>query len=152
MLTGVPFALSGGLILIFLLCRSVKYSKSDLDFDLATEKDFRQVESLFSDETDYIPSIYHSWLRERNRVVVLAKRQGQVIGLGSALIVDDGHTAVIELLKVAASEWGNGVASLLHQRSIKLIRAMSSEVQKQSFITALKFYKGCCVLGKQLIL
>ncbi|GCB76755.1 hypothetical protein scyTo_0019191 [Scyliorhinus torazame] len=128
---------------------TIQYSESDLDFVLATEKDFGQVESLFNAETDYMLSSYHSWLRERNRVVILSKRQGQVIGLGSAHIVDDGHTALIELVKVAASEWGKGVGRLLHKKCIKLMRAMSPEVQKQSFVTALKIYRGYRVLSKQ---
>ncbi|XP_072349276.1 histidine N-acetyltransferase-like [Scyliorhinus torazame] len=135
--------------LIFLLCRSVKYSESDLDFCLATGKDFKQVQSLYNDETDYMPSVYHSWLRERNRMVMLAKRMGQVIGVCSSHIVDDGQASLIEVLKVAASERGKGAARLTYRQLIGLVRARYPEVKKQSFITDHKLDRGLCVLGKQ---
>ncbi|GCB76586.1 hypothetical protein scyTo_0016580 [Scyliorhinus torazame] len=128
-----------------------QYSESDLEFCLATEKDFRQVQSLYNDETDYIPSVYHSWLRERNRVIILAKRQDQLIGLCSSHIVDDGQSALMEGMKVAASERGKGAARLIYRHVAELVRARYPEVKKQSFITDPKLNRGgLCVLGKQI--
>ncbi|XP_038642938.1 histidine N-acetyltransferase-like isoform X2 [Scyliorhinus canicula] len=126
-----------------------QYSESDLDFCLATEKDFGQVQSLYNDETDYMPSVYHSWLRERNRMVMLAKHQGQLIGVCSSHIVDDGQANLIEVLKVAASERGKGAARLTCTHLIDLVRARYPEVKKQRFITDHKLNRGLCVLGKQ---
>ncbi|XP_067879902.1 histidine N-acetyltransferase-like [Heterodontus francisci] len=54
------------------------YSELDLDFSQATEEDFEQVLSLLVNETDYLPSTYHHWLKERNRMVILAKRNSRV--------------------------------------------------------------------------
>ncbi|XP_072349477.1 histidine N-acetyltransferase-like isoform X2 [Scyliorhinus torazame] len=126
-----------------------QYSESDLDFCLATEKDFGQVQSLYNREADYIPSVYHSWLRERNRMVILAKRQGQLIGLCSSHIVDDGQSALMEEIKVVASERGKGAARLMYKHLIELVRARYPEVKKQSLITDPKLNRGFCVLGKQ---
>ncbi|XP_038642714.1 histidine N-acetyltransferase-like isoform X2 [Scyliorhinus canicula] len=126
-----------------------QYSESDLDFCLATEKDFRQVQSLYNDEADYIPSVYHSWLQERNRMVILAKRQGQLIGLCSSHIVDNGQSALMEDIKVAASERGKGAARLTYRHVVELVRARYPEVKKQSFITDHKLSRGFCILGRQ---
>ncbi|XP_038642715.1 histidine N-acetyltransferase-like [Scyliorhinus canicula] len=126
-----------------------QYSELDLDFCPATEKDFGQVQSLFSDETDCVSSVYHSWLRERNRVVILAKLHGQVISVCSVHIVDDGQTALIEGVKVAASERRKGAARLIYRHGIDLVRARYPEVKKQRFITWHKSGRGLCVLGKQ---
>ncbi|XP_072349465.1 histidine N-acetyltransferase-like isoform X2 [Scyliorhinus torazame] len=129
-----------------------QYSESDLDLCLATEKDFEQVQSLFNDETDYMPSVYHSWLRERNRVVILAKLHGQVISLNSVHIVDDGQTALLEGAKVAASERGKGVGRLTFRHVIELVRVRYPEVKKQRFIKECKLDRGLCVLGTQFLI
>lgn len=53
-----------------------------LVFVVATEQEFEEVLAIFRDiysGLDYLPSRYHSWLRDPNRTVVLAKRNGGVV-------------------------------------------------------------------------
>lgn len=53
-----------------------------LDFVVATEQEFEEVLAISDDiygGLDYLPSRYHSWLRDPNRTVVLAKRNGGVV-------------------------------------------------------------------------
>ncbi|XP_038642680.1 histidine N-acetyltransferase-like [Scyliorhinus canicula] len=125
------------------------YSESDLDCCLATEKDFGHVQSLYNDETDYMSSVYHSWLRERNHVVFLAKLHGQVIGLVSSHIVDDGQTVLMQCVKVAASERGKGVGRLMYKHIVELATTRFPQLKKQSFVTDHKLDRGLCVLGTQ---
>ncbi|GCB76582.1 hypothetical protein scyTo_0016578 [Scyliorhinus torazame] len=82
-------------------------------------------------------------------MVFLAKLHGQVIGVCSSHIVDDGQTALLECAKVAASERGKGAARLMYKNLIELVRARYPEVKKQSFISDPKLDRGFCVLGKQ---
>ncbi|XP_038642898.1 histidine N-acetyltransferase-like [Scyliorhinus canicula] len=82
-------------------------------------------------------------------MVILAKRQGQLIGLCSSHIVDDGQSAQMEDIKVAASERGKGTAQLMYKHVIELVRTKYPEVKKQSFVTYPKLNRGFCVLGKQ---
>lgn len=56
-----------------------------LDFVFATEQEFEEVLAISGGiygGLDYLPSRYHSWLRDPNRTVVLAKRNGRVVRTG----------------------------------------------------------------------
>ncbi|XP_067879885.1 histidine N-acetyltransferase-like [Heterodontus francisci] len=125
------------------------YSESDLDFSLATEEDFEQVLSLLVNETDYLPSTYHHWLKERNRMVILAKRNSRVVALVSAHIVDDGQTAAMEALNVHPSERGKGIGRLIHKHILECVRARYPEVKNQSGVTGQDIFKGFHPRGKQ---
>lgn len=53
-----------------------------LDIVVATEQEFEEVLAISGDiysGLDYLPSRYHSWLRDPNRTEVLAKRKGGVV-------------------------------------------------------------------------
>ncbi|XP_038642897.1 histidine N-acetyltransferase-like isoform X2 [Scyliorhinus canicula] len=71
------------------------------------------------------------------------------IGLCSSHIVDDGQSALMEDIKVAASERGKGAARLMYKHLIELLRTKYPEVKKQILVTDTKLNKGFCVLGKQ---
>ncbi|XP_074839141.1 putative N-acetyltransferase 16 [Carettochelys insculpta] len=91
-------------------------TEGQLQFVLATEEDFEEVlaisEGVYEGE-DYLPSRYHTWLREPHRTVVLAKKKGAVIGLLSVCVVDAGETVLAEGMRVAPWERGKGVARAL---------------------------------------
>ncbi|XP_067879900.1 histidine N-acetyltransferase-like [Heterodontus francisci] len=125
------------------------YSELDLDFSQATEEDFEQVLSLLVNETDYLPSTYHHWLKERNRMVILAKRNSRVVALVSAHIVDDGQTAAMEALNVHPSERGKGIGRLIYKHILQCVRARYPEVKNQSGVTGQDIFKGFHPRGKQ---
>ncbi|KAM4747982.1 putative N-acetyltransferase 16 [Rhinophrynus dorsalis] len=97
----------------------------DLEFVLATEKEFEEVLSMshgIYGGLDYLPSRYHSWINEKDRMVVLAKKSGIVIGLLSMFVVDGGLTALLEGLRVAPWERGRGVAGVLQRFCCQLVK------------------------------
>ncbi|ELW56464.1 hypothetical protein TREES_T100020803 [Tupaia chinensis] len=96
-----------------------------LDFVVATEQEFEEVLAISGGiygGLDYLPSRYHSWLRDPNRTVVLAKRNGGVIALESVNVIDAGETALVEGLRVAPWERGKGVARLLQRFCSQLVK------------------------------
>nr|XP_054416299.1 probable N-acetyltransferase 16 isoform X2 [Pongo abelii] len=96
-----------------------------LDFVVATEREFEEVLAISGGiygGLDYLPSRYHSWLRDPDRTVVLAKRNGGVIALESVNVIDAGETALVEGLRVAPWERGKGVAGLLQRFCSQLVK------------------------------
>ncbi|XP_053318862.1 probable N-acetyltransferase 16 [Spea bombifrons] len=97
----------------------------DLEFVLATDKEFEEVVSISEGiygGLDYLPSRYHSWVGEKDRMVVLAKKGGDVIALLSMFVVDGGQTALLEGLRVAPWERGRGVAGVLQRFCCQLVK------------------------------
>ncbi|XP_043932022.1 histidine N-acetyltransferase-like [Protopterus annectens] len=106
----------------------------DIEFCLATEADYDQVMAMSTDVysgMDYMGHFYFSWLQEPNRMVFLAKRNGQVIALESVWIVDDGETAVFEGLRVAPWERGQGIARMIQLHCINFIKTNYPEVKRR---------------------
>lgn len=57
-------------------------SQTGLQFTLATEEDFDDIMAMSQDiygGLDYLPTRYSSWLKEANRTVILARKQGKVV-------------------------------------------------------------------------
>uniref|UniRef100_A0A8C5QFG3 N-acetyltransferase 16 (putative) n=1 Tax=Leptobrachium leishanense TaxID=445787 RepID=A0A8C5QFG3_9ANUR len=97
----------------------------DMEFVLATDKEFEEVVSMshgIYGGLDYLPSRYHSWIVEKDRMVVLAKKGGNVIALLSMFVVDGGQTALLEGLRVAPWERGRGVAGVLQRFCCQLVK------------------------------
>ncbi|XP_051900491.1 histidine N-acetyltransferase-like [Pristis pectinata] len=106
-----------------------------LEFCLAQADDFEQVMSISVDiynGLDYLPVRYHNWLKEPLRRVILAKKEGRVVALVSVCVIDDGHTAVVEGLRVAPNERGKGIAGLIQRYALALIKSQfpSLEVRR----------------------
>ncbi|KAM6453354.1 putative N-acetyltransferase 16 isoform 2-T2 [Liasis olivaceus] len=105
---------------------------SQLEFTVATEKDFEEILAISQGiygGLDYLPSRYHAWIREPNRTVVLAKKNGVVIGLQSVYIIDAGETALVEGLRVAPWERGKGVAGILQRFCSAMVKEEHPEVK-----------------------
>ncbi|XP_043933103.1 probable N-acetyltransferase 16 isoform X2 [Protopterus annectens] len=98
---------------------------TEMDFIVATDKEFGEVIAMSKGiygGLDYLPSRYHSWLKDANRMVILARKDGKVIALESVCIIDDGETMLVEGLRVAPSERGKGVAGILQKYCIQLVK------------------------------
>lgn len=57
-------------------------SQAGLQFAVATEDDFDEIMAMSQDiygGLDYLPTRYSSWLKETNRIVILARKQGKVV-------------------------------------------------------------------------
>ncbi|KAG8147971.1 hypothetical protein E2320_022797 [Naja naja] len=105
---------------------------SQLEFAIATERDFEEILAISKGiygGLDYLPSRYHAWIHEPNRTVVLAKKNGIVIGLQSVYIIDAGETALVEGLRVAPWERGKGVAGDLQRFCSAMVKEKHPEVK-----------------------
>ncbi|KAM3836033.1 N-acetyltransferase 16, like [Diretmus argenteus] len=89
-----------------------------LTFWLAQPDDYDDVMSISEDiygGNDYVPHRYHDWMKEPDRTVLLARRDGKLVALESGLVVDEGATVVVEGLRVCPSERGCGVAGVIQR-------------------------------------
>ncbi|KAF4089245.1 hypothetical protein AMELA_G00064310 [Ameiurus melas] len=89
-----------------------------LTFWLARPQDYDEVMAISQNiynGNDYLPHRYHSWMTERDRVVIIGRRNGKLVALDSALVVDGGKTVVLEGLRVCPSERGCGVAGVIQR-------------------------------------
>ncbi|XP_038128785.1 histidine N-acetyltransferase [Cyprinodon tularosa] len=107
-------------------------SQAGLQFAVATEEDFDEIMAMSQDiygGLDYLPTRYTSWLQETNRLVILARKEGKVIALESACVIDDGETLLVEGLRVAPQERGKGVAGVLLRFCSELIKSKYPDVK-----------------------
>ncbi|XP_060730453.1 N-acetyltransferase 16, like [Tachysurus vachellii] len=89
-----------------------------LTFWLARPQDYEEVMAISHDiyqGNDYLPHRYHTWMTEHDRVVIIGRRNGKLVALDSALVVDGGQTVVLEGLRVCPSERGHGVAGVIQR-------------------------------------
>uniref|UniRef100_H3DQI3 N-acetyltransferase domain-containing protein n=1 Tax=Tetraodon nigroviridis TaxID=99883 RepID=H3DQI3_TETNG len=107
-------------------------SQTGLQFTLATEEDFDDIMAMSQDiygGLDYLPTRYSSWLKEANRTVILARKQGKVIALESVCVIDNGETMLVEGLRVAPQERGKGVAGVLLRFCSELVKSKFPDVK-----------------------
>ncbi|KAM6949502.1 N-acetyltransferase 16, like [Aplochiton taeniatus] len=89
-----------------------------LTFWLARPEDYDDVMAVsvgIYNGNDYLPHRYHTWMTEPGRTVIVARRAGRLVALESGLVVDEGHTLVVEGLRVCPSERGRGVAGVIQR-------------------------------------
>ncbi|CAH2272741.1 histidine N-acetyltransferase-like [Pelobates cultripes] len=79
---------------------------------------------------DYLPYRYHTWLKDSQRRMFVAKSEGKVVGFDSFLLVDGGITAVVQGLRVADWMRGCGVAGILQRFCFKTLRSDHSNVTR----------------------
>ncbi|XP_069771464.1 histidine N-acetyltransferase-like [Narcine bancroftii] len=97
-----------------------------LEFCLAQESDYEQVLAISTDiygGLDYLPSRYHSWLVDKQRQVLLAKKQDRLVALVSVRLIDDGCTVLVEGLRVAPEDRGQGIARRIQQHALDLMKS-----------------------------
>uniref|UniRef100_A0A8C5QG70 N-acetyltransferase domain-containing protein n=1 Tax=Leptobrachium leishanense TaxID=445787 RepID=A0A8C5QG70_9ANUR len=99
----------------------------------ATAADYEGViaisEGLFMG-LDYVSFKYHSWLKDRQRRMFVAKSEGKVVAFETFLLVDGGVTAVFQGLRVAPWMRGRRVAGLMHKFLIAASRTDHPDVTR----------------------
>jgi len=86
--------------------------KKDLTYRLAEPNDFDNVLKIsegLHDGHDYLPLIFHQWLKYDNSAVMLALDDEEPIGLLAGFIVDNGSTVVWRGGRVVPGRRGQGV-------------------------------------------
>ncbi|XP_040271077.1 histidine N-acetyltransferase-like [Bufo bufo] len=87
-----------------------------IDFSPATAEDYEELMSISSglfNGTDYVPVKYHTWLKEPQRRMFVGRCEGKVVAFESFIVLDDGTTAVMEGLRVAAEMRRRGVGGVI---------------------------------------
>ncbi|XP_075927375.1 putative N-acetyltransferase 16 [Petromyzon marinus] len=111
-----------------------KGMEQDLVFNLARPEDYEEVmrmsEGIYEGK-DYLPSIYHDWLKDPNRTVMLAQLQGRIVALESLLLTDGGATALVGGLRVGPEHRGRGVAGLIQRHTLEYVRERHSGVMRK---------------------
>ncbi|CAI5661469.1 unnamed protein product [Oreochromis niloticus] len=105
---------------------------ADVVYCLAQEQDFQQVLNICTPEDynglDYMAAFYHRWLQESRRVVFIARINGRVVALESALLVDGGQTVVLQGRRVVSDLRGSGIAGALQRHVTNYVRRHYPEV------------------------
>ncbi|XP_044132852.1 histidine N-acetyltransferase-like [Bufo gargarizans] len=115
---------------------SVPTSVPKIDFSPATAEDYEELMSISSglyNGVDYVPVKYHTWLKEPQRRMFVARCEGKVVGFESFIVVDDGTTAVVEDLRVAAEMRRRGVGGVIERFCWDVIRSDHPEVIRLRF-------------------
>ncbi|KAM9500766.1 histidine N-acetyltransferase-like [Clarias gariepinus] len=102
-----------------------------LTFWLARPQDYDEVMAISQEiyeGNDYLPHRYQTWMTERDRIVIIARRNGKLVALDSALVVDGGQTVVLEGLRVCISERGHGVAGVIQRVTDRYIKQVYPNV------------------------
>ncbi|XP_058250146.1 N-acetyltransferase 16, like [Hemibagrus wyckioides] len=102
-----------------------------LTFWLARPQDYEEVMAISHDiyqGNDYLPHRYHTWMTEHDRVVIIGRKNGKLVALDSALVVDGGQTVVLEGLRVCPSERGQGVAGVIQRVTDSYIKQVYPSV------------------------
>uniref|UniRef100_A0A3B3QXM9 N-acetyltransferase domain-containing protein n=1 Tax=Paramormyrops kingsleyae TaxID=1676925 RepID=A0A3B3QXM9_9TELE len=108
-----------------------------LTFWLASPGDYDDVMAISDgiyEGNDYLPHRYHSWMTEPYRVVILAKRDGKLVGLASGLIVDGGSTVFLEGMRVCSREQGRGFAGVIQRFTDQYIRQLYPNVRMKRLV------------------
>ncbi|XP_044138731.1 histidine N-acetyltransferase-like [Bufo gargarizans] len=116
---------------------SVPTSIPKIDISPATAEDYEELMSISSglfNGTDYVPLKYHTWLKEPQRRMFVARCEGKVVAFESFILVDDGTTAVIEGLRVAAEMRRRGVGGVIDRFCWNVIRSDHPEVKIVRFV------------------
>ncbi|XP_044132853.1 histidine N-acetyltransferase-like [Bufo gargarizans] len=115
---------------------SVPTSVPKIDFSPATAEDYEELMSISSGlfhGMDYVPLKYHTWLKEPQRRMFVARCEGKVVGFESFIVVDDGTAAVVEGLRVAAEMRRRGVGGVIEKFCWDVIRSDHPEVKRVRF-------------------
>ncbi|XP_068130178.1 histidine N-acetyltransferase-like [Hyperolius riggenbachi] len=108
-------------------------SMAPVDFKLATAGDYDELMSIshgLFNGTDYLPFIYHSWLKDHRRHMFVAKSEGKIVAFESYLLVDDGETAVMQGIRVAPWARGRGFSVQIHKFCLDTLRSNHPRVRR----------------------
>ncbi|XP_072542935.1 N-acetyltransferase 16, like [Salminus brasiliensis] len=102
-----------------------------LTFWLARPQDYDEVMAISHGiyaGNDYLPHRYKIWMTEKNRVTIIARRDGKLMALESGLVVDGGKTIVMEGLRVCPTERGRGVAGVIQRVTDRYVKQLYPSV------------------------
>jgi len=106
---------------------------------LAKSSDFDDVVKLSKgvyDGYDYLPVVYHEWLKRKNVAIMLMFAGRDLIGLESSTIVDDGRTLVRRASRIASNLRGQGFVRTLRAAIDQYVTTNFPKVSRERFFTS----------------
>ncbi|XP_066304736.1 histidine N-acetyltransferase-like [Branchiostoma lanceolatum] len=82
---------------------------------------------------DFLPALFHRWVDQHNRTILLAELNGTAVGLISTYIVDGGDTALVQAWRVHPCCRGRGVGRVLRQYALSLARQQHPGLRRQRY-------------------
>ena len=110
-----------------LVCRVAKSS----DFD-----DVLKLSEVLYDGYDYLPVVYHEWLKRENVAIMLMFAGRDLVGLQASHIVDDGKTFVRRAGRIASNLRGQGFRRTLAAAMDEYMRANFLKVSRERLVTS----------------
>lgn len=106
----------------------------NLSFRLATLQDFDEVQEISKgiyEGHDYLPLKYHHWLKQENVIVMVAIKDGKIIGLEAKVIVDNGKTAVSRARRIHPDFRGRSYGKHLSEALGNHVRQIFPNISRQ---------------------
>ena len=118
----------------------------------ASSEDYQEVlqvsEGLY-DGYDYLPFVFHQWLRDNNRVNVVARLGAKLVGFVSVVSLDDGATCSLDALRIHPNYRCRGFGVRLAKEALNLFDVMAAVVpQHERYIIDSRKSDGLGVLRK----
>lgn len=122
----------------------------ELTFRLARPNDFDEIlklsEGIFQGH-DYLPSIYHTWMKMDKVSVMLAYSGDKLVGLVASSVVDDERTSIRRAGRTLPEFRGQGVFTKLSQAMNEFLRRQYPSVCRERF-TSLDNYPSVTKLAE----
>ena len=112
-----------------------------LSFRLATPQDFEEVKALSKgiyNGFDYLPEVYHHWLKQSNIAVMVAVIEGKIIGLEAQIIVDDGKTTVTRAKRIHPDYRGRRYGTRLDEAVRNHVRMIFPSIRRERLAKAVE--------------
>ena len=114
------------------------WTSGPIECRLASAADYEEVlemsEGIF-DGYDYLPFVFHQWLKEPNRLVFVAQFEGKVVGLCSTSIISGGTTCSSQGMRIHPNYRGKRLGSYLEKAMQDYFRRNYPSVRHELYTT-----------------
>ena len=114
------------------------WTSGPIECRLASAADYEEVlemsEGMY-DGYDYLPSVFHQWLKEPYRLVFVAELEEKLVGLRSVSIISGGTTCTAQALRIHPNYRGKHLGSYLEKATQDYIRHNYPSVRQLLYTT-----------------
>ena len=114
------------------------WTSGPIECRLASAADYEEIlemsEGIY-DGYDYLPFVFHQWLKEPNRLVFVAQLDGKLVGLCSTSIISGGTTCTSQALRIHPNYRRKRLGSYLEKAMHDYIRRNYPSVRHELYAT-----------------
>ena len=118
--------------------QSNSWTSGPIQCRLASAADYEEIlemsEGIY-DGYDYLPFVFHQWLKEPNRLVFVAQLEGKLVGLSSIHIISGGKTCVTQQLRIHPNYRSKRLGSYLEKAMYDYMRRNYPSVKHALYTT-----------------